>query len=104
MPGKHNAFRTRPARINGVVVGGTEHMILLALRGPGGMTSDQVYERFAGGGTSGALHRLKVAGYVAMPGNGQKGKPIRLTEAGRSAVAPDGPLARSKTLINYCHL
>lgn len=104
MPGKHNAFQTRPARINGVVVGGLEHKMLLALRGPGGMTSDQVYARFSGGGTSGALHRLKVAGLVAMPPNGQKGKPIRLTEAGRSAVDPAGPLARSKTLINYCHL
>ncbi len=103
MPGRHNAFRTRPERINGIVVGGLDHQILLALRGPGGMTSDQVYARFPSS-PSGALHRLKVAGLVAMPPSGHKGKPIRLTDAGRKAVDPAGPLARSKTLINYCHL
>lgn len=103
MPGRHNAFRTRPERVNGILVGSLDHQILLALRGPGGMTSDQVYARFPAS-PSGALHRLKVAGLVSMPPNGHKGKPIHLTDAGRRAVDPAGPLARSKTLINYCHL
>ena len=104
MPGQHRvAMRTAPERRNGIVVGSLDHQILLALRGPGGMTSDQVYARFPAS-PSGALHRLKVAGLVSMPGNGQKGKPIRLTDAGRAAVDPAGPLARSKSLITYCQL
>ena len=103
MPGRHNAFRTRPQRLSGIVVGSLDHQILLALRGPGGMTSDQVYLRFPAS-PSGALHRLKVAGLVAMPPSGQKGKPIRLTDAGRALVDPAGPLARSKTLITYCQI
>lgn len=102
MPGRHNAFRTRPERVNGILVGSLDHQILLALRGPGGMTSEQVYARFTY--ASHALYRLKTAGLVDMPSPGQKGKPIRLTDAGRKAVDPAGPLARSKTLINYCHL
>lgn len=103
MPGRHNAFRTRPERIDGILVGSLDHRILLALRGPGGMTSDQVYARFTRD-ASHALSRLKNASLVDMPAPGQKGRPIRLTEAGRRAVDPAGPLARSKTLINYCHL
>lgn len=103
MPGRHNAFKTRPERIDGIVVGSLDHQILLALRPAGGMTSDQVYARFPAS-PSGALHRLKVAGLVSMPGNGQKGKPIRLTDAGRRAVDPAGPLARAKSLITYGQL
>lgn len=103
MPGRHNAFRTRPERVNGILVGSLDHQILLALRGPGGMTSDQVYARFPNY-PSHALYRLKTAGLVDMPSPGQKGKPICLTKAGREAVDPAGPLARSKTLISYCQL
>ncbi len=104
MPGHHRvAMRTRPERLNGIVVGSLDHQILLALRGPGGMTSDQVYARFPNS-PSGALHRLKVAGLVFMPPNGHKGKPIRLTDTGRALVDPAGPLARAKSLITYCQL
>lgn len=94
---------TRPQRIDGIVVGSLDHQILLALRVPGGMTSDQVYARFPNH-PSGALYRLKVAGLVSMPPQGQKGKPVTLTAAGRAAVAPDGPLARRHSLITYCQL
>ena len=38
------------------------------------------------------------------PGAGKKGELVSLTDAGRAVVDPDGPLARAKTLINYCHL
>ena len=93
-----------PARINGIVVGGLCHQILLALRGPGGMTSDQLYARFSSGWISQRLTELKRAGLIDMPAGALKGKPVRLTDAGRAAVSPDGPLARRKTLINYCHL
>lgn len=103
MPGRHNAFRTRPERANGIVVGSLDHQILLALRGPGGMTSDQVYARFPNHPSS-ALYRLKTAGLVEMPAPGHKGKQIVLTAAGRQAVDPAGPLARSKSLITYCQL
>ena len=93
----------RPASaINGIVPGSMAHQILLALRGPGGMTSDQVYARFST--PSMAMTRLRRAGLIDTPPSGHKVKPIRLTEAGRKAVDPAGPLARSKTLINYCHL
>lgn len=91
----------RPKAVNGVVPGGTAHLILLALRGAGGMTSDQVCTRFKGH-QSGALHRLQVAGLVEMPANGQKGKPIRLTASGRTLTEPSGPLSRRATLITYC--
>lgn len=93
----------RAQRCNGIVVGSLDHQVLLALRGPGGMTSDQVYARFSGS-PSGALFRLKAAGLITMPPNGHKGKPISLTEAGRQVIDADGPLARRKSLITYCHL
>ncbi len=86
-----------------VAVNSAEIRALQALRAPGGMTSDQVYARFPNY-PSHALYRLKTAALVDMPSPGQKGNPIRLTKAGREAVDPAGPLARSKTLINYCHL
>ena len=98
----YNAFRTRQARQNGLVPGGLEHRILIALRAPPGLTSDQLYARFDGH-PSGALSRLRAAGLVT-PGAGKKGELVSLTDAGRQAVDPAGPLARSKTLINYCHL
>ena len=89
--------------IHGIVPGGTAHLIMLALRGVGGMTSDQVCARFEGH-QSGALHRLKEAGFIDLPASGNKGKPIRLTDSGRALTEPDGPLARRKTLITYCQL
>lgn len=88
--------------INGIVPGSMAHQILLALRGPGGMTSDQVYARFSS--PSQAMCNLRRAGLIDTPPNGHKGQPIRLTASGRNLVDPAGPLARSKTLINYCHL
>lgn len=103
MASPRTAFKTRPERKHGIVVGSLDHQILLALRPAGGMTSDQVYARFTNSPSS-ALYRLKVAGLLEMPGNGQKGKQIRLTDTGRALVDPCGDLARSKTLINYCHL
>lgn len=89
--------------VSGIALGGTAHLILLALRGVGGMTSDQVCARFAGH-QSGALHRLKSAGLIDLPASGHKGKPIRLTGSGRALTEPDGPLARRKTLVTYCQL
>jgi len=103
MPGNHNAFRTRQPRQNGLVPGGLEHRILIALRAPPGLTSDQLYARFEGH-PSGALSRLRAAGLVDTPGAGKKGELVSLTDAGRRIVDPAGPLARAKTLINYCHL
>lgn len=96
------ASGARPAAINGIVPGGPAHLLLLALRGAGGMTSDQVYARFSS--PSVVLHRLKVLGHIEMPDAGQKGKPIRLTAAGREITDASGPLARRKTLITYCQL
>lgn len=94
----------RPSQaIEGVVPGSTDHRILLALRGAGGMTSDQVCSRF-NGHQSGALHRLKVAGLVELPAHGHKGKPINLTEKARELTSADGPLNRRSTLITYCQL
>lgn len=93
----------RPAADHGVSPGSTAHLILLALRGAGGMSSDQVCTRF-GGHQSGALYRLQQAGLIAMPPTGHKGKPISLTDTGRALTAADGPLSRRKTLITYCQL
>ena len=93
----------RPSKaVEGVVPGGTEHQILLALRGCGGMTSDQVRARF-GGHQSAALNRLKTAGMVDVPAIGKKGFPIRLTDRGRALTDSNGPLSRSH-LITYCQL
>ena len=89
--------------IAGIIPGSVNHRLLLALRGPGGMTSDQVYARFTSS-PSIALHRLKTAGLIEMPPNGHKGKPITLTEAGRALISPTGKLCRRKTLIEYCQL
>ena len=101
--GAHNAFRTRPERKCGVLVGSLDHQILLALRGPGGMTAEQVFARFTNHPCH-ALHRLKCAGLIDRPGIGKKGETIRLTEAGRAAVRENGPLARRESLITYCQL
>lgn len=93
--------RTKP--VAGILPGSLAHQILLGLRGPGGMSSDQVYARFTGG-ISAALTRLKAAGHIDMPEIGSKGKPITLTDQGRAVIAADGPLARRNSLITYCQL
>jgi hypothetical protein len=103
MSGKHNALRTRPERHHGILVGSLDHQILLALRPEAGMTSDQIYERFPRS-PSQAICRLKRAGLIVTGGMGKKGEGVHLTPAGRALVDPRGDLARSKTLINYCHL
>jgi hypothetical protein len=100
MPG--DRVITRPTREGGVVVGSTDHQILLALRAAGGMTSDQLYARFER--PSQAMCALRRSGLIVTPPNGKKGEAVRLTDAGRALVAPGGPLARSKTLITYCQL
>jgi hypothetical protein len=97
-------LHTAPSRINGIVVGGLCHQILLALRGVGGMTTEQLYARFEGGWISQRLTELRRASLIEMPDGGGKGKPVRLTDAGRRLVDPDGPLARRKTLTTYCQL
>ncbi|MBN8462658.1 MAG: hypothetical protein J0M01_07570 [Dechloromonas sp.] len=103
MRGRHTVvFRTRPERVGGIAVGGQDHQILLALRGCGGMTSDQIFVRFAHPST--ALCRLARAGLIVRPERGHKGETVRLTEAGRELVRPGGPLSRSKSLITYCQL
>lgn len=102
MPGRHNHFQTRPQRIDGVLVGSMDHQILLALRPPAGMAREQLYARF--NSPSQAICRLSRAGLIVTAGHGKKGEAVRLTETGRRIVDPAGPLARSKTLINYCHL
>ena len=96
------ASGARPAAINGIVPGGPAHRLLLALRGPGGMSSDQVYARFSS--PSIVLHRLKQLGLIDAPNTTQHGKPICLTAAGREITDANGPLARRKTLITYCQL
>lgn len=103
MPGRHNAFQTRPERKHGILIGSLDHQILLALRAPGGMTSEQIYARFANS-PSQAICRLKRGGLITTGGHGKKGESVRLTDTGRAVVDPSGDLARSKTLINYCHL
>lgn len=92
----------RPAAVNGVVPGSTDHRILLALRGVGGMTSDQLSARF--GHQGGALHRMKAAGLVVLPSPGQKGRPILLTQKASDLTSSTGPLNRRSTLIDYCQL
>lgn len=89
----------RAKTMDGVTVGGTDHQILLALRGVGGMTSDQVYARFPS--PSHALGRLAKSGLITMPPIGQKGQPIHLTNKGRDMVRADGPLSRRNSLIDY---
>lgn len=95
---------SKPGRqsINGITPGGSGHLMLLALRGVGGMTSDQMNERWPG--ASGTLNRLRLAGLVEMPGTGKKGFAIVLTASGRALTDPDGPLSRRATLNTYCQL
>lgn len=102
MSGNHNPFAARQSRIDGLIPGSLQHQILLALRAPGGMTTEQIYARFASPST--AMCLLRRAGLIVTPPNGHKGEAIRITEAGRALVDPRGKLARSQTLINYCHL
>jgi len=102
--GRHvTALRTRPERIGGLVVGGMAHQILLALRGEGGMTSDQIYARFSRS-TSQALCGLRRAGLIVTPPHGHKGEAVTLTAAGRALVDPAGPLSRRRSLNTYCQL
>jgi hypothetical protein len=103
MTSSYIALKTKPVRCSGIVVGSLDHQILLALRAPGGMTSEQVYERFPRS-PSQAICRLRRAGLIVTGGMGKKGEGVSLTPSGRALVDPDGDLARSKTLINYCHL
>ena len=91
-------LRTRPKRIDGILAGSMEHQILLAVRAEG-VTNDQLYARFRS--PSQAMCALKRAGLIVTPPNGQKGKPVRLSDAGRALVDPDGPLARRNSLIDY---
>lgn len=106
MSAHHKTPRTplggRPKPINGITPGSVDHLLLLALRGPGGMNSEQVYARFTSASSS--LHRLKTAGLIDMPRPGTKAQPINLTAAGRALTDASGPLARSKTLFIYCQL
>ncbi|MFN4325208.1 MAG: hypothetical protein ACK4FP_04910 [Azonexus sp.] len=94
----------RPSQaIEGVVPGGIEHRILLALRGPGGMTAEQIRDRF-GDYKSAALSRLKKSGLVTLPAPGSKGVPITITALGRTLTDSAGPLNRTRNLITYCQL
>lgn len=93
----------RPVKnVEGVTPGSTDHRLLLALRGPGGMTTDQIRTRFGGHQTA-SLYRLKTHGLIVVPRTGDKGVPIALTERGRALTDPSGPLNRSH-LITYCQL
>lgn len=96
------ALGGRAKPINGITPGTVDHLLLLALRGPGGMNSEQVYARFVSASQS--LCRLRTAGLIDMPRPGTKAQPIHLTEAGRALTDASGPLARSKTLFTYCQL
>lgn len=96
------ALGERTPKVCGITPGSTEHRILLALRAPGGMRSEQVYLRWPS--ASNNLNRLKSAGLIDMPNPGQKGQQISLTEQGRNLTDANGPLCRSKTLITYCQL
>ncbi|MFZ2269074.1 MAG: hypothetical protein WAV95_15975 [Azonexus sp.] len=106
MSAHHKAPRAalggRTPQVCGITPGSTDHRILLGLRGPGGMRSEQVYARWPHAST--ALYRLKTAGLIDMPDHGQKGQQISLTSRGREITEANGPLSRSKTLITYCQL
>lgn len=92
----------RPVKsIDGILPGGTEHQLLLALRGPGGMTSEQISARF--GYVSASLGRLRNKGLIHMPSIGKKGVPVHITPRGRELTEAGGPLSRSH-LITYCQL
>lgn len=94
----------RPSQaVEGIVPGGIEHQLLLALRAPGGMTPEQIRDRF-GDYKSAALSRLKKAGMVILPAIGSKGAPVRITDHGRQLTDAAGPLNRTRNLITYCQL
>ncbi len=92
-------IQTAPVRRLGIVVGGLDHQILLALRPPGGMTTEQIHARFSNSPNC-AISRLRSAGLVDTK-KLDRAKQITLTAKGRELVDPDGPLARARTLINY---
>lgn len=62
------ALGERPEKVFGITPGSTDHRILLGLRGPGGMRSEQVYARWPH--ASASLFRLKTAGLIDMPDHG----------------------------------
>ena len=97
------AARIRPPRFKNITVGSLPHQILLALRGPGGMTNSQIYTRFSPGAST-VLSTLRRLGLIRSQGSGKQDGAIHLTEAGRELVHPDGPLSRRKTLNTYCPL
>lgn len=103
---RHTSPRATPGRpsqaVHGVIPGSTAHLVLLALRGVGGITSEQLTARF--GYVAGPLHALKKSGLVMLGNPGQKSIPVRLTELGQELTNADGPLARAKTLNTYCQL
>ena len=101
-PSSAGRIHTAPVRKHGIVVGSLDHKILLALRAPGGMTSEQINARFPNSPSS-ALSRLRAAGLVEDGGPGKE-KAVWLTIKGRELIDPDGPLARRKTLNTYCQL
>lgn len=90
----------RPVKtVAGVLPGGAEHRLLLALRGPGGMTPEQIQARF--GHVSASLHRLKQKGLISIGSHGQKGFAASVTDTGRALTEAGAPLSRSH-LITYC--
>ena len=93
------AARIRPPRFKNITVGSLPHQILLALRGPGGMTNSHFSP-----GASTVLSTLRRLGLIRSQGSGKQDGAIHLTEAGRELVHPDGPLSRRKTLNTYCQL
>ena len=103
--GRHKslcATMGRPKPVAGIIPGSTEHKLLLAMRAPGGITAEQIANRF--GYVSASLCRLRAKGLIVMPAPGQKGQPVSLTDAGREITGESGPLNRAKTLITYCQL
>lgn len=92
----------RPLKtVAGVMPGGAEHRLLLALRGPGGMTPEQITARF--GHVSASLHRLKQKGLICVGAPGQKSVAATVTDTGRALTEAGAPLSRSH-LITYCQL
>lgn len=92
-------IQTAPVRCLGIVIGSVDHLVLLALRAPGGMRTDQLYARFPTSPSS-AISRLRAGGLIQDGAD----KAIFLTDKGRELVNPDGPLARRRTLNTYCQL
>jgi len=86
--------------IQGVMPGSMGNRILLALRGAP-MTQTQLHARF--GCPTNVLAQLAKLDLVTRPGNGQHGRQISLTPAGRELIQNPG-LSRRQTEIVYCQL